>query len=346
MPLVNVPALVFWAPLLVNPATFTDARNIRNGWEIPSEGYCDQPYVVVLDDGTWLCTLTTCQGKEGATRQHVVSTRSRDHGKTWEPLTDIEASGPPESSWAVPLKTPGGRVYVFCDYNADNIRNVNTSDGKKINRVDTLGHYVFKYSDDGGKSWSAQRYRVPIREFAIDRENVYEGRIQFMWSVAKPLVQNGNVYIGLSKVGNFGNGFIERSEGVILKSDNALTEKDPNRITRETLPDGDIGLRAPKGPIAEEQNLAALSDGSLFCTYRTTQGHPCHAYSRDGGHTWTPPAWMTCAPDGPVFKHPRAASFVRRFSNGKFLYWFHNHGGTSYEGRNPVWMCGGVERDG
>ena len=25
--------------------------------------------------------------------------------------------------------------------------------------------------------------------------------------------------------------------------------------------------------------------------------------------------------------------------------WFHNHGGTWYEDRNPVWLCGGVEAD-
>ncbi len=45
---------------------------------------------------------------------------------------------------------------------------------------------------------------------------------------------------------------------------------------------------------------------------------------------------------------------MRKFANGKFLYWFHNHGGepfhagaiNHYLGRNPAWLCGGVERDG
>ena len=32
-----------------------DPRDIANGWEIPSEGYCDQPYVVRTHDGAWLC---------------------------------------------------------------------------------------------------------------------------------------------------------------------------------------------------------------------------------------------------------------------------------------------------
>jgi hypothetical protein len=44
-------------------------------------------------------------------------------------------------------------------------------------------------------------------------------------------------------------------------------------------------------------------------------------------------------------KHPRAANFAWRCSNGKYLYWFHNHGGRDYENRNPAWLCGGEEVD-
>lgn len=323
-----------------------DTRNIRHGREIPSEGYCDQPYVVITDDGAWLCTLTTGPGEEGNERQHVAAARSLDQGRTWTPLIDIEPHGPPESSWVIPLKTPGGRVYAFYVFNAENQREVIASTEYARRRVDTLGHYVFRYSDDGGRTWSPERRRVPIRTFAIDRENPYGGSVQFFWGVGKPIVHDGAVYIGLSKVGSFGTGFIERSEGFFLRSGNILTEIDPARIEWTTLPDGETGLRAPRGPIAEEHNLAGLSDGSLYCTYRTVDGHPCHAYSRDRGHTWTPPAYMTYAPGGPLVKHPRAANFVRRFSNGKYLYWFHNHGGTGYEGRNPAWLCGGIEQGG
>ena len=48
---------------------------------------------------------------------------------------------------------------------------------------------------------------------------------------------------------------------------------------------------------------------------------------------------MTFA-DGRRVKHPRAANFVWNLRNGKYLYWFHNHGGTWYEDRNPVWVAG------
>ncbi|HEY0074251.1 MAG TPA: exo-alpha-sialidase [Abditibacteriaceae bacterium] len=328
-----------------------DPRNIRNGLEIPREHYCDQPYVVQTDDGAWLCCMTTARGEEGAQTQHIVSVRSKDKGKTWEPLVDIEPPGPPEASYVTILKVPGhplghGRVYAFYNHNTDNLREVKADTAYSRKRVDTLGHFVFKFSDDNGKSWSQKRYEIPIRETQIDRENPYEGKVRFFWHVGRPLIHKGAAYVTLHKVGNFGEGFMTRSEGAFLRSDNILTERDPEKIRWETLPDGDIGLRSVKGPIAEEQSIVNLSDGSLYCVYRTTEGHPCHAYSRDDGKTWTAPAYMTYSPNGKLVKHPRAANFVWKASNGKFLYWFHNHGGKSYEGRNPAWLCGGVEKDG
>ena len=76
---------------------------------------------------------------------------------------------------------------------------------------------------------------------------------------------------------------------VLLRSANILTERDPKKISWSTLPDGDVGIRAPKGggTIAEEQSFSVMADGSLFCVFRTIDGHAAHTYSRDGGHTWT-----------------------------------------------------------
>jgi len=326
-------------------ANNNDWRRIANGNGLPSEGYCDQPYVVVTPDGAWLCTMTTGSGEEGDTGQHVVSMRSTDCGKTWSAPVDIEPPGPPEASWVMPLKTDSGRVYAFYVYNKDNMRSVIAGTEYARRRVDTLGAYMFKYSDDGGRTWSQQRFEVPVREFDIDRRNPYGGKVRFFWGVGKPITHNGTVHIGMSKVGRFGEGFLATSEGFFLSSKNILTQSDPAKIVWETLPDGDTGLRAPGGPIAEEQNATFLSDGKLYCTYRTTQGRICHAYSSDGGHTWTPPQYATYANGRPI-KHPRAANFVRRFSNGKYLLWHHNHGGKWYDDRNPAWLSGGIERDG
>jgi hypothetical protein len=288
--------------------------------------------------------------------------RSRDRGRTWESIVPLEPADGPEASYAVALKVPGGRIYAFYNHNTDNVREVKREDKGVYKRVDSLGHYVFKYTDDHGHTWSAQRYPVPVRDFATDRHNVYGGKLRFFWNVGRPLILGDAAILVLHKVGAMGAGFFAQSEGAFLKSRNILTERDPARITFETVPDGDIGLRTPAGGgrVAEEQSIAALSDGSLYCVYRTTDGWPASAYSRDGGHTWTPPAYKTYTAGGRRVKHPRAANFVWRCGNGRFLYWFHNHGGpfiaamqadlsgvtgNPYNDRNPAWLMAGIERD-
>jgi hypothetical protein len=348
-----------------NPSSSTDvdSRNITSGLAIPSEGYADQPYIVQTDDGAWLCAITTGVGHEGAGGQHVISMRSIDQGRTWEKPVDIEPADGPEASYVVLLKTPYGRVYALYNHNTDNVREVRREDKGVYKRVDSLGHYVFKYSDDHGHSWSAQRYDIPVREFECDRNNVYAGKLRFFWNVGRPLILGESALMTLHKVGAMGEGFFSQSEGAILKSDNILMERDPAKLRFETLPDGDIGLRTPKGGgrIAEEQSIVKLSDGSVFCVYRTIDGWPACAYSRDGGHTWTDPAYLTYSPGGMRVKHPRAANFVWNCSNGQFLYWFHNHGGSfigrmspshpnrisgsPYDDRNPAWLMAGREID-
>ncbi len=339
-----------------------DWRHISRGSIIPDESYADQPYVVKTGDGAWLCVLTTGKGVEGAGGQHVISTRSTDRGATWSVPVAVEPADGPEASYAVLLKVPSGRVYVFYNHNTDNVRfvigdNPPYKDGQ-VKRVDSQGHFVFKYSDDNGQSWSAQRYEIPQRDFEIDRKNPYGGKTKFFWNVGKAFTLRGAGYVPLHKVGGFGEGFFTSSEGVLLRSGNILTEKDPAKIRWETLPEGDKGIRAPLsggGPVAEEQSFSVLSDGSIFCVFRTIDGYAAYSYSRDGGRTWELSEYMRYA-DGRLMKHPRAANFAWRCENGKFLYWFHNHGGRfirehphrrtiAYEERNPVWLSAGVETD-
>ena len=334
-----------------------DQRHICNGLEIPTESYSDQPYIVKTDDGAWLCCVTTGPGHEGAGGQHVTTMRSTDRGKTWSSPVSIEPGDKRENSYAVMLKAPSGRVYIFYNHNTDNVRDILSHDRTQvIRRVDSLGHFVFKYSDDHGKSWSKERHDIPFRLFQCDRENVYAGRICFFWNVGRPFILKGRAYVSLHKVGCMGRGFFARSEGALLASDNLLTEADPALIRWETLPEGEVGLRAPpgSGPIAEEQSYCILSDGSIYCVYRSIDGHPVESYSRDSGRTWSTPRFK-CFTDGRRMKHPRAANFVWRCQNGRYLYWFHNHGGRvmreapgnadggAYDDRNPVWLSAGIE---
>lgn len=356
-----VAALMLQAAGTMNTLAQTDPRNIATGQVIPDESYSDQPYIVKTNDGAWLCVMTTGVGHEGAGGQHIITLRSFDQGKTWVDKRDVEPADGPEASYAVLLKGPSGRIFVFYNHNTDNLRYVKGDnppyqDGQ-VKRVDSQGYFVFKYSDDHGKTWSASRYTVPVRAFEIDKSNVYQGKIRFFWNVGKAFEYKNAAYVPIHKVGGFGEGFFTSSEGALLKSDDLFTVTDPGKAKWNTLPDGEIGLRTPQGggPIAEEQSFTVLSDGSFYCVYRTIDGYPAYTYSRDGGRTWDKPQYLRYA-DGRLVKHPRAANFVWRCENGKYLYWFHNHGGkfiaehpqrrsNAYNDRNPVWVLGGIEKD-
>ena len=341
------------------PAQETDWRNIRNGLVIPDEAYSDQPYIIQADDGAWLCAMTTGSGHEGAGGQHIITQRSFDQGKTWIDRVAVEPSDGPEASYSVMLKTPSGRIFIFYNHNTDNVRQILGEDSSTVfKRVDSQGYFVFKYSDDHGKTWSKKRITIPVREFEIDKKNIYQGKIRFFWNVGKAFVHEGQVYVPLVKVGGLGDGFFTRNEGVLLVSKDLLHLENPAKAIWKTLPKGDIGLRTPPGggPISAEHSYSVLSDGSFFCVYRSLDGHPVYTYSRDRGHNWDIPIYLEYA-DGRFMKHPRAANFAWKCKNGKYLYWFHNHGGrfirehpqrsrAGYKDRNPVWISGGIEMDG
>jgi hypothetical protein len=326
----------------------TDFRYITNGLEIPTEYYSDQPYIIQADDGAWVCVVTTGAGVEGKPGQHIVSTRSTDQGKTWSAVTDIESADGPEASYSVLLKVKG-RIYCFYNHNTDNLRSVLADPaympGGKWERVDSLGHFVYKYSDDNGVSWSEKRYDIPIRLMDMDRKNPYGSKVRFGWNVGKAFSHEGAAFVAYHKIGKFGMGSFAVSEGVLLKCAN-ISDRDCSKHIWETLPDGEYGLRTPAGggPVSEEQSFSVLSDGTFYCVYRSVDGYPVCTYSRDGGHTWDAPQYKRYA-NGRLFRHPRAANFCWKCNNGKFLYWYHNHGDSDYNGRNPAWISGGIEAD-
>jgi len=341
-----------------------DPRNFASGREIPSVFYVDQSYTVIMPDGTWVCILTTGKDREGERGQFVAATRSTDAGKIWSDLVPIESPTGPNASWAVPLLTPSGRIYAFYNYNGDLVRAGCDEDEKwffwhdtpppKITRErnDLHGWYVYKFSDDGGRTWSEERYRLPMRETLCDKNRTVDTNqlVQLFWGIAQPAVAGGKVYLAFTKMGRH---FQQKGEGWVMCSDNILSEQDPAKIRWQMLPDGDTGIRHPDfGSVQEEHNIVPLDDGSLFCMYRTEMGFPACCYSRDGGRNWSTPEPARYRPGGPIMRTPRACPTVWRCKNGKYLFWFHCNGYKYYRhseapiSRNLVWLSGGVQRDG
>ena len=316
-----------------------DWRNVDNGLQIYTNGYIDQPYVVTLENGNWLVVFTTGEGHEGTGGQHIVSSLSKDQGKSWSKPVRIEEPGTESKSWAMPYLTDYGRVYVFYDYNGDKIHSL--GDRKNI-REDMLGWYCYKYSDDNGKTWS-DRYRLPVRTTNVDRKNDWNGDVQILWGIGKPIDMEEGMMFAFTKIQDY---LIENSEGWFFRCMNINTERDPEKLKWEMLPEGDNGLKNENlGTVNAEQNIVQLDDGTIYCMHRTISGFPAESFSHDRGESWTLPV-IPKYYTGNNIKHPRACPRIWKTKSGKYLFWQHNHGGWDFNGRNPAWISGGIEKNG
>lgn len=326
-------------PIAPIDAQSSDWRNVKHGHPIYANGYCDQPYVVVLNNGTWLCVFTTNAGHEGTGGQHIVSCTSEDQGKSWSDLAKIEDPGKESASWSMPYLTDYGRVYVFYDYNGDKIHELN---GKKNIREDMIGWYCYKYSEDEGKTWS-KRYRLDVRKTEVDLNNDWNGDVQIMWGIGKPVDVDRGMMFAFTKIQEY---MLNYSEGWFFRCDNINTEKDPEKLKWVMLPESQNGLKNEAlGPINAEQNIFQMNNGAIYCMHRTISGHPAESYSNDGGKTWTIPS-IPKYENGKKIKNPRACPRIWKCKNGKYLFWYHNHGGWNFNNRNPAWISGGIEKNG
>ena len=154
-----------------------DSRDIDNSiGTIPDDNYCDQGYVVVTPTGKWVSVMTTGPGSESGFK-YIVSSVSCDLGKSWTSMQPVD-NKTLSTAWAIPYITPAGRIYVFYNRNRK---------------------FCFKYSDDGGLTWSKNRYEIPIRYTDVDKRNDLPGKQQYFWSVCKPISLNGCLYLSFSK---------------------------------------------------------------------------------------------------------------------------------------------------
>jgi hypothetical protein len=312
----------------------SDARCFENGRLIFRNGYNDQPYVVKCRDGSWLCVITTSAIAESGHDRTLVVTRSRDQGRSWSDVRyAIEPLEMRQPSWATLYVTPYGRVYAFY-----NLRERPVGQLSRIN-------YVYKHSDDHGETWSHERFPMPIRKIALDREFGGTGG----WGVCPPIEIGSNVLVSYTRFAPPGR---SQGQGFVFRSDNLQSERDPKKIRWEMLPAGDHGIRAEDvdSDMQEEHIITPLANGDLCCIWRTTSGYACQGYSRDGGQTWSDCGPAVYSPGGRQIKHPLACCRPFRTSGGRYLLWLHNVKPLSqtgiYRPRDVVWLAGGTETDG
>ena len=88
--------------------------------------------------------------------------------------------------------------------------------------------------------------------------------------MSNPFALGDAFYHPMNKIMYQNGDVLYRTEGVLLKSNNLLTEKDPEKIRWETLPEGTKGIQSPAGTrISEEHCFVPLYDGTIYDVFRT-----------------------------------------------------------------------------
>ena len=72
-----------------------------------------QPYVIICDDGSWLCILTTSSGIEHAYMNNIIATRSYDKGRTWTEPVNVEPPGVHTVIMGCSIKSSGWPCLCF-----------------------------------------------------------------------------------------------------------------------------------------------------------------------------------------------------------------------------------------
>ena len=296
---------------------------------------------------------------EGASRQynHIVFARSGDEGASWSAPTPIAGPRPaaPEdamASWAFPMVTARGRIYVVFN------QHIGLTGWIAMH----TGRMGCVYSDDCGESWSVPE-EVP---FAPTRFDDPAGEIPAEWIVWQTPYRDshGRFLAGYSHWLHPDRATLDRDavpnwtwiESVVefMRFDNLEDHPNPEAIEISRVVSGDDALRVPhyRHPacsVAQEPSVVPLPDGRLFCAMRTCAGAIWWSESSDEGRHWSDPRPLLYRPHGKPLENSVSCDPIYRLSDGRFVILFHNsHGLGEQENlpRNPLYLALGEFRPG
>lgn len=156
-----------------------DARYIPSGTFISnqSHSYACQPYCVVLANkpGSWVCVMTwnTASYIEGTPGEHMVAFSTEDYGATWSDFVPVTGYDPTSTRLvsaygSIVSRVDDSRMFAVYIYNSANVSHLPGQAPRATFRADMLGEFAWSYSDDLGKSWSSENYRIPVAPTYIE----------------------------------------------------------------------------------------------------------------------------------------------------------------------------------
>jgi len=322
---------------------FDDARNVQRGLRVDSVKCVGQPFLTLNRAGHWIGLLSAETECENCTARQLVSTASRDQGRSWSSPSVIEAGNVPDAAWVNGLMTPFGRIYAFYGYCGDGFKPAADKPGNSDPWAD--GFMVYRFSDDDGLNWSKEQYRVPLRATAIDRLNPWEGEQLLFRCAGQPTVWEQEVFFAITKMSGSSGA---DGEGWTVASDNILSERNPNLVRFRLLPEGEKGIRnSDSDGLQLSHHLTTLSDGAIICVF-SDKGYVTQSVSRDLGKSWLKSTPVTFGSGGRKVRSGGMAPKIFRTCEGRYLLCYSNQRadrGSIDAGVSAVFISGGVERD-
>jgi len=295
----------------------------------------------------------------GDAKNRILFSRSTDGGVTWAPPTHVVGPRTPDdpthiASWAFPMVSRSGRIYVIYNQNQGNWGWIKMHTGT----MDGV------YSDDLGQTWSKPQ-TVPMPHSPYDDP---QGKIPAEWIVWQIPMRDlsGGFLVGYTHWVNYEVARLKKVECwtqiesvcEFMRFENVDEDPEPKDLRVSYSAWGEKALRVPhfKYPllsVAQEPSIVRLPDDRLFCVMRTNSGYIWYSVSSDDGRTWCNPRPLLRKDHGEPILQPVACCPIYQLADGRYVLIHHNNRGNvdakpenTCEPRRPCFVALGEYRPG
>lgn len=345
--------------------------------DMTSEGLNEHFIVFEGGDGNLKAVWTQSDMSSGLPdyRQvnRIMFAESSDQGETWSSPRrvvgprDRNDSSCQMTSWAFPMVTDRGRIYVLYSQHI----------GKTGWCPMHTGVMRGLFSDDQGQTWSAPE-NIPFewnRHDDPDRESPPEW---IVWQLPMKDLRGGFLapytrWVNKKVAAISPEAIVERLSTIQMdepETDSLWTWwESVSEVMRFTnLQDhpavkdiaisysawDDKALRVPhylypECSVAQEPSIVRLPDDRIFCVMRTNSGYLWYSLSADNGDTWCAPRPLLYRDYGRPILNPVGCAPIYPLSDGSYALFHSNNRGTinppaEYGPRNPVFISYGEYR--
>ena len=309
-------------------------------------------------DGS-LMAVWTQSSAEARPDQHIAFARSADEGQTWSRPQIIAGPKKPGdgliASWAYPLVSKQGRIYVLYSQHA----------GKHDTYPHATGWLDGIYSDDHGSTWSKPQ-NIPVPRSIYDNPDPTMPPNMLCWQKPLRLGQDGKYFAGFTrwtskavKSSPTKSWISDDSHVEFMRFENVDDNPEVQALNIRWFAANNAALAVhypghPDVSVCQEPTVVKLPDERLFCVMRTSAGSPFWSVSSDSGQTWTQPRRLLRRDGGEPLLHPLSPCPMydvggNTAGSGRYALFIHNHDGhyrnygptdTSFH-RRPVYLVPG-----